>query len=162
MDFGAISAALGSLGTLRDLANGLVSVRDEAKLTAVKIDLLNEVISLQQTVLTLQQDMSTLSDREREAREEIRKLREQADQREEQELFEVRPGAWVKARKPADGEAHKPPYFCQACSADGKETALRVSGFGEVLSCSRDAKHNIDLDGHKPMQNFMPPTAQHW
>lgn len=145
MDFGAISAALGSLGTLRDIANGLVSIRDEAKLTAVKIDLLNEVISLQQTVLTLQQDMSTLADREREARDEARKLREKAENREEQELFEVRPGAWVYARKAVDGESHKPPYFCQPCSTEGKQTVLMEFQDGSRLRCPIVAAHTVSL-----------------
>lgn len=157
MDFGSISAALSSIGALQTIANGLVSIRDEAKLTTAKMDLLNEVISLQSTVIALQQQMSELTEREREAKEEARQLREEAQERESYTLFQIRPGAYAYAGKPEQlGEELQPPYFCQACYHQPQSVRSILQfiparpGLDAHWHCAQSPQHKIYQPGTAP------------
>lgn len=147
---GEIATAISALTGIKTIADGLISVRDNAKVMEVKLALMSQVFEIRQALDALQDETSTLKQANRDLQEENRKLKERVAQTDRYELFDVMPGVYVYAAKPVDGARHKPPYFCQACYSNGKQTALAyvppIFDFDPAgLRCPEDPRHSYEL-----------------
>lgn len=161
MDFSLITAAQQSLGAIKVIAEGLVSVRDEAKLLQVRIDLLRALFDVSQQMHELQQEIAALAEREREAKDEARQLREAAMERDKYILHALGSGAFVYAQKPRRGQDAKPPYWCQPCYDQGVKAVLRPYVHAEQnsvsWSCPMNDRHYLSPMARAPGRRILNP-----
>jgi hypothetical protein len=155
MDYSLIAAASQGLGVMKTLVEGMVSIRDETKLQLVRIELLEKIIQLTGTIHSLQQEQHRQFDLYTATKKELDEAKKLLAERDEKELFEVRPGAWVLTRRTEQGRSSEPPYYCQACDAKGTQSVLHQQPGTQYeapyLVCKFDSAHKIKLGPDKPL-----------
>lgn len=150
MDISLFTAASQSLGVIKTIAEGMVSIRDQTKLMELRIELLSKLFDAMQSLDALRQEHQAQLEINRTQKQQLEELQEQLSERESYELFEVTSGAYVYARKPSDGQLHKPPYICQPCQDQGIKSILRLDAgseyFSDKLICPSKPLHDITLE----------------
>jgi hypothetical protein len=144
------------------LAKGALDARDDAKVREALAAVNDKLFDALTAALDIATKASALQSSLDEANAEIVRLKELEDLRKSLDEFQVRPGAFVFARKPSGGAAYDHPYYCHTCLCDGRQTVMKLTGFAEILACSRDSQHNIDLTAHKPHEIYTPPVSNQW
>ena len=145
-----IGLAIQSLGAIKTIAEGLISLRDESKVAQVKMDLFQRVIEVQQVLMELQQENAAIHQENRLLKERAHEASKRVVQLEGYEPFEVAAGVFVQAAKPDDGRRPQPPYLCQTCYDAGTKSVLsyqRATGRLEpaTLQCPTHTRHALQL-----------------
>lgn len=149
-----IPEAIAALTGIKTIADGLIAMRDEAKVLETKLALMQQVFEIRQVIDTLQDQISTLKQANRELEQQNQTLQQRIDAVDEYDLVQLIGGVFVLAAKPSDQSGHKPPYFCQACHSNGKKSILNFeqSTFGNAhfpatLNCPTNKSHTLNPPG---------------
>lgn len=156
MDTSLIAAASQSIGVLKTLFDGVVATRDVSKFSEIR----GAILDTQDRTLALQAQTLALIRTNHELEEKLRDLEAAARKREGRDLYEVRPGAFVYASKPAVGQVHAPPYWCQACEGKGVESVLRWfhGSYKDSWDCPNSSEHEITVDTRpRPQRAVISP-----
>lgn len=155
MDLSLIAAASQSLSVIRTLTEGLVSVRDEAKLQQVRMDMLGKVIDVMGALQTLQLEYQREFEAHAATRAELQKAQERLAERAKVELHEVYPGCYVYATTRDAAGKLKPPFLCQSCYDKGTTSILRMQEETAYepahLNCRENSAHSLKLGKDKPL-----------
>ena len=144
MDISLFSVLNNSLGAIREIGGTMISIRDEARLTALKIELTDQILAAHEAMFALQNEREQLKMALAKAENELAELKDQSAQLEQYELFRSRFGAWLYRAKGTDGDGVQSPAWCAHCF-ESKQLTVLQSGTGEDrnrLVCLRcGAKH---------------------
>lgn len=140
MDFSAIASAVTAISTARDMAKGLVGLRDEA-LVREHLAALNEVLlKTQEQLFAHNAAFSKLADEHHKARQELRELQEAMRERGRYTLVHLGSSqfAYRVDLTPETGGTSQPGrmeadhYICQPCFDIGRKVVLQGLSVGGV------------------------------
>jgi hypothetical protein len=135
-----ISAGLSSLNAAKDIIKGLDSLRTEAAINEVKINLQGLILNAQQGLFTAQEEQSAAARRIRELEEHIVQLENWEAEKERYELADTGQGAVAYRPKPGMDGGEPGHWLCAPCYQRGKKSFLqpetRAPGRHEYLCCN--------------------------
>lgn len=120
VDIGAISSGLSALNAAKDIAQGLISLRDTAKFQSA-------VVELQAKILAAQSDQFTLLETIRELKEKMAQLEAWETEKQRYQLTDYGLGTFAYALKPEARNGEPVHRLCIACFQNGQKGILHYS-----------------------------------
>lgn len=106
--FAAIRATWGGLTTA-------LETKQAVDLNTVKLAMSDQLLKLYDAAFSLQEAKTTAEAEKRKLEDELMELRKKADERDQYELFDPRPGTTVMRRKHVDDASEAGKYVCPGC-----------------------------------------------
>jgi hypothetical protein len=125
-DLSAISAAITSFNTLKDIAQTMIGLHDAKALTAKIVEFNNAIIDTQAKVFLVSEERAALEKRVRELEKELAYIK--AWNPEKYELKVTHGGGVVWSLKVEAGSSETPHQICTKCYEDGKRSILQPEG----------------------------------
>lgn len=143
-------AALQSLVTIKGIADGLVSMRDETKVLETKLALMGQIFEIRKGLDALQDELSKVKEENRKLKQADLEAKKFADDFSSYALFQVVSSGFVMAPKAEDGARQKPPYCCHSCYREGEKSILSFQraldrDHPAALVCPVNKNHSIQL-----------------
>ena len=140
-----LTAALSAANAAFSFLKLGVASRDDAKVSAAIGEMAGKLTDANLAALSMSEHLRGLESELHELTTELRQLKAGQRIRERYILREVRPGAYVYAFEPADGDRTPAHMQCQICFDSGKHSILRLSTSGEVYECGINREHRIGI-----------------
>lgn len=144
MDLSLLPALSGHLAALRDIGSALISIRDTAKLDAMRGDFLDQIVSARETLFAIQTErselVSAIAALEAEKKELMNQLmaeKQKSQELDQYEIFQPTPGVWAYAMKGAPEPGKESPAYCPRCYQNRSLSILQrdVKAFTGHLNC---------------------------
>jgi hypothetical protein len=134
-----ISAGISSLKTAKELVQGLNSLKTEAALNEVKINLQSLILDAQQGLFAGQEAQSAAAERIRQLEQKLMEFENWTAESERYELADAGQGTMAYRLKPGMENGEPPHWLCATCFQDRKKSHLhkedQFPGRNTVLRC---------------------------
>jgi hypothetical protein len=149
MDFGSITAAVGSLKAAGEIAKGLIGLKSDAEVQAKAIELNQKIIDAQHQIFEANAAQSSLLERLRDLEGQLARMHDWDAQKQRYRLAAPFSGCMVYALQKSMSDDETAHYLCTACFQKGQRSILqgkqthgpgRPSAVYYCPSCKSDAK----------------------
>jgi Zn finger protein HypA/HybF involved in hydrogenase expression len=125
MDFGSITAAVGSLKAAGEIAKGLIGLKSGAEVQAKAIELNQKIIDAQHQIFAANAAQTSLLQQIRELEAEIARMNDWDTQKQRYKLAAPFPGCMVYALQKSMSDGEPAHYLCAACFKKGQPSILQ-------------------------------------
>lgn len=135
-----IAGAYNTLKGAAEIAQGLLTLKTDAAVSAKAVELNRVIGDVQQQLFTVQADHATMAGRIREIEAEIVRVKDWSNEKERYELHELAPGTLTYRVKPSMRDSEPVHDICPNCYEDSIKSILQDSGIKEshhMLWCPR-------------------------
>jgi hypothetical protein len=132
MDFGSITAAVGSLKAAGEIAKGLIGLKSDAEVQAKAIELNQKIIDAQHQIFAANAAQTSLLERIRELEAEITRMNDWATQKLRYKLATPFPGCMVYALQKSVSDGEPAHYLCTSCFQKGQPSILQGKEAGAM------------------------------
>jgi transcriptional regulator with GAF, ATPase, and Fis domain len=131
MSFAEITAIIGGIKSITEIAKGLKSAYDSHTVMQAQADILEKLTNLQMDALALQEKASSLINEKDELQKKVTEFEQWKETEADYELKEITTGKFVYAFKET-GKSQKPSHWlCTNCYGQRKKSILQASYHGE-------------------------------
>jgi hypothetical protein len=150
-DLSAIATILSSLNAAKDIAQGMINLRDAAAFQSKLLEFQSKLLDANNAALAAQDERASLLEQIRTLEKEIDELRAWDAEKERYQLTEIGPAAFAYVVK-EDARGAEPVHcICAECFQRGQKSILqcRQRSYGTVmLGCPRCTSQVRALDSH--------------
>jgi hypothetical protein len=127
VDMSAIAGALGSLNTLKNLAQAMIGLRDAQAFQAKLIEFQSAVLDAQSSVFAANEERTALVEKVRELEADMARLKAWETEKQRYKLERLEPGIFVYSLKPEMAAGEPAHTICQTCYQRGSKSILHGS-----------------------------------
>jgi hypothetical protein len=164
----SVSSIVGAFKSIKEAAESLVTIRDQATIMGTIGDINSKLIDAQNGIFAVNEERSALVQSVRDLEKEIADMKTWENEKQRYQLVALAPNIMAYQLKPSEHSTEPPHLLCANCYTDGKKSFLSQPVRGshvDRFKCNRCGEELVVQKDAGPRQivaNRRPPDPNDW